>query len=308
MIAARKKRNEDEVRCKGFILNALSNRLYDLFCTIKSPQEIWNAMKNKYTSEKQGTDKFISMKFFEFRMIDNKSIMSQVDALLVLVSRLKDLKVDVSEPLQVVVVIAKLPTSWNNYRKKLLHTIEDFSIEKLTKHIRIEEETRNRESKFALDADSKVNYVEYGTKNNGNKAGHKSGNKRKYNEYFANNKKNKSCFFCGKNGHFKKECRFYKKLKTEENAGKKKANVVEHQSSSTEIIAMIADLKISMITECKMTEIDNSTEWWYDSGSTVHVCHVKNLFKTYDVATKEEMVFMGNHDTAKVFGKGTIEL
>ena len=40
----------------------------------------------------------------------------------------------------------------------------------------------------------------------------------------------------------------------------------------------------------------------------VHVCYVKNLFKTYDVATKEEMVFMGNHDTAKVFGKGTIEL
>ena len=111
MIAARKKRNEDEVRCRGFILNALSNRLYDLFCTIKSPQEIWNAMENKYTSEKQGTDKFISMKFFEFQMIDNKSIMSQVDALLVLVSRLKDLKVDVSEPLQVAVVIAKLPTS-----------------------------------------------------------------------------------------------------------------------------------------------------------------------------------------------------
>ena len=308
VIAARKKRNEDEVCCRGFILNALSDRLYDLFRTIKSPQEIWNAMENKYTSEKQGTDKFINMKFFEFRMIDNKPIMPQVDALLVLVSRLKDLKVDVSEPLQVAAVIAKLPTFWNNYRKKLLHTTEDFSIEKLTKHIRIEEETRNRESKFALDADSKVNYVESGTKNNGNKAGHKSGNKRKYNDYSANNKKNKSCFFCGKNGHFKKECRFYKKLKTEENAEKKKANVVEHQSSSTEIIAMIADLKINMITECNMTTIDNSTEWWYDSGATMHVCHVKNLFKTYDVATKEEMVFMGNHDTAKVFGKGTIEL
>lgn len=83
-------------------------------------------MENKYTSEKQGTDKFISMKFFEFRMFDNKPIMPQVDELLVLVSRLKDLKVDVSEPLQVAAVITKLPTSWNNYRKKLLHTTEDF--------------------------------------------------------------------------------------------------------------------------------------------------------------------------------------
>ena len=36
VIAARKKHNEDEVRCRGFILNAISDRLYDLFRTIKS--------------------------------------------------------------------------------------------------------------------------------------------------------------------------------------------------------------------------------------------------------------------------------
>ena len=51
-----------------------------------------------------------------------------------------------------------------------------------------------------------------------NKAGHRSGNKRKHadvsNDNTANNKKNKSCFLCGKKKHFKKECRFYKKLKT----------------------------------------------------------------------------------------------
>ena len=42
--ASRKKRDEDEVRCKGFILNSLSDRLYDLFRPIKLPQEIWNAL------------------------------------------------------------------------------------------------------------------------------------------------------------------------------------------------------------------------------------------------------------------------
>lgn len=31
VIVARKKGNEDEVRCRGFILNALSDRLYDIF-------------------------------------------------------------------------------------------------------------------------------------------------------------------------------------------------------------------------------------------------------------------------------------
>ena len=83
VVANRKKREEDEVRCRGFILNSFSDRLYDLFRPIKSPQEIWNDLENKYTSEKQGIDRFLSMKFFEFQMVDSKSIMEQVDELLV---------------------------------------------------------------------------------------------------------------------------------------------------------------------------------------------------------------------------------
>ena len=63
-IATRKKRKEDEVRCRGYILNSLSDRLYNLFRTINSPQEIWSALEKKYTSIKQGTDRFLDMKFF----------------------------------------------------------------------------------------------------------------------------------------------------------------------------------------------------------------------------------------------------
>ena len=79
----------------------------------------------------QGIDRFLGLKFFEFKMFDNKFVMEQVDELLVLVSRLKDFKREVSEQLQVATVIVKLPTTWNDYRKKLLHNYEDFSIDQL---------------------------------------------------------------------------------------------------------------------------------------------------------------------------------
>ena len=61
-------------------------------------------------------------------MLDDKSVMDQVDELLVLVSRLKDLKIEVSEPLQVAAVIAKLPTTWNDYRKKNFYTLQKISL------------------------------------------------------------------------------------------------------------------------------------------------------------------------------------
>lgn len=77
----------------------------------KSPQELWKALENKYTSEKQATDRFLSMKFFEYQMDESKSAMNQVDDLLVLNSRLKDLKVKVSKSHQVDAIIDKLPNT-----------------------------------------------------------------------------------------------------------------------------------------------------------------------------------------------------
>ena len=92
-------------------------------------------------------------------------------------------------------VIAKLPTTWNDYRKKLLHTSEDFFIDQLMKHIRIEEENRSRENKNALEFGSKVNNIEFNTKKSTN-TNNTSGNKRKYVESSSNNsanfKKNKT--------------------------------------------------------------------------------------------------------------------
>ncbi|KAK3024801.1 hypothetical protein RJ639_044111 [Escallonia herrerae] len=75
--AARKKREEDELVCRGHILNALSDHLYDLFTSSKCPREIWKALENKYNNEKQGTDKFLTLKYFEFTMNDSESVMDQ---------------------------------------------------------------------------------------------------------------------------------------------------------------------------------------------------------------------------------------
>jgi len=117
----RKKHEEDELVCRGHILNTLSDRLYDLFTAIESPWEIWNALEAKYKIEKIGMDKFLILKYFEFKMVDNLSVLDQMHELQVLVYKLRDLSINIPESFQVGAIIAKLPPSWNNYKKKLLH-------------------------------------------------------------------------------------------------------------------------------------------------------------------------------------------
>ncbi|GJY81033.1 hypothetical protein Tco_0493784 [Tanacetum coccineum] len=52
--------------------------------------------------------------------------------------------------------------------KKLMHTSEDFTLDQIQKHLRIEEETRVREKNLNGASSSKVNYVDSGKNNKGN--------------------------------------------------------------------------------------------------------------------------------------------
>ena len=89
--AQRKKREEDELICKWHILNTLSDRLYDLYTSMNSLKEIWNALEAKYKNEKVGTKKFIIQKYFDYKMLDNISVLNQVHELQILVNKLRDL-------------------------------------------------------------------------------------------------------------------------------------------------------------------------------------------------------------------------
>ena len=51
VVAKMKMREEDELICRGHILNALFNRVYDLYTNTHSAKEIWEALENKYKAE-----------------------------------------------------------------------------------------------------------------------------------------------------------------------------------------------------------------------------------------------------------------
>jgi hypothetical protein len=126
-----------------------------------SLNEIWKALETKYKTKKQGSDKFIIQKYFDFKMMDNVSILDQVHELQILVHKLNDLSIKIPELFQVRAIITKLPPSWNNYRKKLLHMAVELTLEQIGTHLRIEEESRIREGTNSVSKvnEGTVNYV-----------------------------------------------------------------------------------------------------------------------------------------------------
>ena len=126
--AQRKKREEDELICRWHILNTLSNHLYDLYTSMKSLKEIWNALETKYKTKKVGMNKFIIQKYFDYKMLDNILVLDQVHELQILINKLRDLSINIPESFQMGAIIVKLPPSGNSFRK-LLHMSEDLTLE-----------------------------------------------------------------------------------------------------------------------------------------------------------------------------------
>ncbi|XP_022867787.1 uncharacterized protein LOC111387462 [Olea europaea var. sylvestris] len=194
----RQKCQEDELISRGQILNALSDCLYDLYINTISNKEIWEALENKYKAKEEGTKKFYISKYFDFKLLDNIPLLSQIHEMQIIVNKLKAVKIDILEIFQVGVIIAKLPETWKGYRLKIMHSCEDYSLEQLQKHLRIEEESRIRDKTEILNEGfSKPNVVEKIEPS-------AKSNKRKLSRNFNKSKKKikGGCFMCGRFGHY----------------------------------------------------------------------------------------------------------
>jgi hypothetical protein len=94
-------------------------------------QKIWMSLETKYKIEETGIEVSIISNFMDFNMSNDKLVLTQVYELLLIVGDLKTIRVDIAESFLVVAIINKLPSSWNDYKKKLKHEERKYSLESL---------------------------------------------------------------------------------------------------------------------------------------------------------------------------------
>lgn len=117
----RRKRKEDEFLCKGHILNVLSNILYNHYRQAASAKKLRRLLESKYKIKEAGNQKFLISNYIDYKISNNKPILDQVYDLQLIISDMKTVGIDLVEDFQVGVIISKLSSTWNNYKKKLKH-------------------------------------------------------------------------------------------------------------------------------------------------------------------------------------------
>ncbi|GAA0163992.1 hypothetical protein LIER_19732 [Lithospermum erythrorhizon] len=139
------------------MLNTLAQKLYDIYLLLTTAKEVWIALNGKYKHVKIGTDRFLIVKYFEYKFDEKLGLLDQVRYLEILSSCLRAIGVVIPHVIQITAILSKLLTSWKGYRKKMLHSKEVFSYDDFTSSLQIECENCTRD----VETDDLVNKVHH---------------------------------------------------------------------------------------------------------------------------------------------------
>ena len=91
-------------------MNGLHDSLYNVYCAIKTAKKLWESLDQKYKIEDVGAKKFVVNRFLNFKMVDSKTMISQVQEIQVILHEIQAEGMILSETFQVAAIIKKLPS------------------------------------------------------------------------------------------------------------------------------------------------------------------------------------------------------
>ena len=94
-------------------------------------KELWESLDHKYKTEDAGTKKFVVGLFLDFKMMDSKTIISQVQDLQLILHDIYAEGMVLSESFQVAAIIEKLSLSWKEFKNYLKHKCKEMKLEEL---------------------------------------------------------------------------------------------------------------------------------------------------------------------------------
>ena len=125
--------------CRNYVMNALTDSLYNVYIDKKKDKELWESLDQKDKIEDARAKNFVMGQFLDYKMVDSKTVVSQVQELQVILHEILVEGMMLSETFQVAAIIEKLPPALKDFKNYLKHKRKEMSIKELVIRLRIEE-------------------------------------------------------------------------------------------------------------------------------------------------------------------------
>ena len=89
-------------------MNVLVDSLCNVYSNKKTTKKLWESLDRKYKTEDAGAKKFFMGRFLDYKMVDSKTVVSQVQELQVILHEIHVEGMMLRETFQVAAIIEKL--------------------------------------------------------------------------------------------------------------------------------------------------------------------------------------------------------
>ena len=131
--------------CQNYVLSRMIDSLYNVYSSKTTTKDLWESLEHKYKTEDVGAKKWIVGHFFDHKMVDSKTVVSQVQELQMIIHDSHSEGMVINECFQVATMIEKLPPAWKEFKNYLKHKRKEMTMEDLIIRLRIEEDNRGFE-------------------------------------------------------------------------------------------------------------------------------------------------------------------
>ena len=106
---------------RNYVMNALTDSLYNVYSNKKTTNELWKSLDQKYKTEDIGATKFFMGRFLNYKTIDCKTVVSQVQELQVILHEIHVEGMMLRETFQVATILTNLPLTRKDFKNYFKH-------------------------------------------------------------------------------------------------------------------------------------------------------------------------------------------
>ena len=126
-----KKYNDANNLFVGCIICNMSDDSVHMYIEETETKALWDALVTKYDARDASNELYIMESFYDYRMVNNHSVVEQTHEVQYIVKDLDLFKCPISGKFVVGCIFAKLPSSWRNFVTILKHKRQKISVDKL---------------------------------------------------------------------------------------------------------------------------------------------------------------------------------
>ncbi|CAN0860176.1 Retrovirus-related Pol polyprotein from transposon TNT 1-94 [Linum grandiflorum] len=268
--------------------------------SFSDPKLLWEGLESIFQSKSMPSRISLLSKLFTFKMDTGMSMHENFDAFLKMTQDLERCGDQIDDTHQAVLLLNSMPSQFDNLKDVIQFSRDDLTVRKISEAISQKEETlkvfksktknkpevKSEPKSEALMAKSKGKNKRWKSKKDSNQNSNDTGSG-------SNSKSEVVCFYCGKKGHYAKDCNLRAKHdKNKENEKNGTSNVCESCPAHEMLV---------------VDTTGNSADWILDSGCNIHATPFPDMFSKL---TKNEGgdVMLGNHSTLRIKGHGSVPM